>query len=57
MNPADFLGEMKKESSGSREKDRKEEEKKSEGMKIHFLSAFPRCIVPLPLKLTIELLH
>ena len=36
MNPADFLGEMKKESSGSREKDRKEEEKKSEGMKIHF---------------------
>ena len=32
MNPADFMVDMKKDSSNSREKERKEEEKKSEGM-------------------------
>ena len=46
MNPVDFLGEMKKESSGSREKDRKEE-KKSEGIEILFFIS--PLIVPLSL--------
>ena len=47
LNPADFLGEMKKESSGSREKDRKEEEKKSESMKKNF-DCFPLFIPTYP---------